>query len=156
MITDADIITEDTAPIFPYYVDPLVMSYGFIENIEQFTLPAQGALLKTLEERDKAIAGTKKEAEVSEIELQKKLLHYENRINEAKAKAYEERLRIRQQGLDKEREIIENARKDAQDSLLQAKTKLGQDVVTILARLKQESKIISKGIAEKILDRKVA
>jgi len=113
-------------------------------------------ILKTLEERDKAIAGTKKEAEVSEIELQKKLLDYENRINEAKAKAYEERLRIRQQGLDKEREIIENARKDAQDSLLQAKTKLGQDVVTILARLKQESKIISKGIAEKILDRKVA
>jgi len=113
-------------------------------------------ILKTLEERDKAIAGTKKEAEVSEIELQKKLLDYENRINEAKAKAYEERLRIRQQGLDKEREIIENARKDAQDSLLQAKTKLGQDVVIILAKLKQESKIISKGIAEKILDRKVA
>lgn len=113
-------------------------------------------VLKTLAERDKAIAGTKKDAEVSEMELQKKLLDYENRLNEAKAKAHEERLRIRQQGLDKEREIIENARKDAHDSLMQAKIKLEGEVKSALVRLKEESKVISKDIAGKILDRKAA
>ena len=113
-------------------------------------------VFETLEERDKAIAGTKKDAEVSEMELQKKLLDYENRLNEAKAKAHEERLRIRQQGLDKEREIIENARKDVQDSLIQAKTKLEGEVKSALVRLKEESKVISKDIAGKILERKVA
>lgn len=113
-------------------------------------------VLKILDERDKNIRGIKQEAEILEAELQKRLMDYEKRLNEAKAKAQEERLRIRQEGLDKEREIIENARRDAHDSLLQAKTKLEGDIKSTLIRLKDESKVISKGIAERILDRKVA
>lgn len=113
-------------------------------------------VLKILDERDKNIRGTKQEAEILEAELQKRLMDYEKSLNEAKARAQEERLRIRQEGLDKEREIIENARKDAHDSLLQAKTKLEDDIKSTLIRLKDESKVISKGIAERILDRKVA
>ncbi|MBI3755732.1 MAG: ATP synthase F0 subunit B [Deltaproteobacteria bacterium] len=113
-------------------------------------------VLKILEERDKNIAGTKKEAEALEAELQKRLLEYKNKLNEAKTKAQEERLRLRQKGLDKEREILENAQKDSQDSLMEAKEKLVKDVKSALTRLKEESKIISKDIAEKILERKVA
>lgn len=113
-------------------------------------------VLKILDERDKNIRGTKQEAEILEAEMQKRLMDYEKSLNEAKARAQEERLRIRQEGLDKEREIIENARKDAHDSLLQAKTKLEDDIKSTLIRLKDESKVISKGIAERILDRKVA
>lgn len=113
-------------------------------------------VLKILEERDKNIAGTKKEAETLEAELQKKLLEYENKLNEAKAKAQEERLRIRQEGLDKERELLENARKDSQDRLMAAKAELEKDVKSALTQLKEESKIISKDIAGKILERKVA
>ena len=113
-------------------------------------------VLKILDERDKNIRGTKQEAEILEAELQKRLMDYEKKLNEAKARAQEERLRIRQEGLDKEREIIENARKDAHDSLLQAKTKLEGEIKSTLIRLKNEGKVISKGIAERILDRKVA
>ncbi|MBI3398910.1 MAG: ATP synthase F0 subunit B [Deltaproteobacteria bacterium] len=113
-------------------------------------------VLKILEERDKNIAGTKKEAEALEAELQKRLLEYKNKLNEAKTKAQEERLRLRQKGLDKEREILENAQKDSQDSLMEAKEKLVKDVKSALTQLKEESKIISKDIAEKILERKVA
>lgn len=113
-------------------------------------------VLKILEERDKNIAGTKKEAETLETELQKKLLEYENKLNEAKAKAQEERLRIRQEGLDKERELLENARKDSQDRLMAAKAELEKDVKSTLTQLKEESKTISKDIAGKILERKVA
>ena len=113
-------------------------------------------VLKILDERDKNIRGTKQEAEILEAELQKRLMDYEKKLNEAKARAQEERLRIRQEGLDKEREIIENERKDAHDSLLQAKTKLEGEIKSTLIRLKNEGKVISKGIAERILDRKVA
>lgn len=113
-------------------------------------------VLKILEEREKNIAGRKKEALELEAGLQKRMADYEKRLKDAKAKAQEERHRIRQQGIDKEREILENARRDSQDSLAQAKAKLEQDVKVALISLKQESKIISKDIAGKILERKAA
>jgi len=111
---------------------------------------------KLLEERDKNITGAKREAELLEAELQKKLLAYENRLNDTKAKAQEERLRLRQEGLDKERDLLESARKNSLDSIQQAKIKLEKDIQSAITRLKEESKAISKDIAEKILERKVA
>lgn len=111
---------------------------------------------KLLEERDKNITGAKREAELLEAELQKKLLAYENRLNDTKAKAQEERLRLRQEGLDKERDLLESARKNSLDSIQQAKIKLEKDIQSAITRLKEESKVISKDIAEKILERKVA
>lgn len=111
---------------------------------------------KLLEERDKNITGAKREAELLEAELRKKLLAYENRLNDTKAKAQEERLRLRQEGLDKERDLLESARKNSLDSIQQAKIKLEKDIQSAITRLKEESKTISKDIAEKILERKVA
>lgn len=111
---------------------------------------------KLLEERDKNITGAKREAELLEAELQKKLLAYENRLNDTKAKAQEERLRLRQEGLDKERDLLESAKKNSLDGIQQAKIKLEKDIQSAITRLKEESKVISKDIAEKILERKVA
>lgn len=111
---------------------------------------------KLLEERDKNITGAKREAELLEAELQKKLLAYENRLNDTKAKAQEERLRLRQEGLDNEKELLESARKNSLDSIQQSKIKLEKDIQSTISRLKEESKAISKDIAEKILERKVA
>ncbi|MEK6598800.1 MAG: hypothetical protein AABY52_00465, partial [Deltaproteobacteria bacterium] len=91
-----------------------------------------------------------------ETGLRKRLLDYENRLNEAKVKAQEEQLRLKQEGLDKERDILENARKNSQAGFLEAKTKLEGEAKSALSRLKEESKTISKDIAEKILNRKVA
>lgn len=113
-------------------------------------------VLKTLEERDKNIEGKKKETLDLEADLRKRLLDYENKLNDARAKAQEESLRIRQEGLDKEREIIENARKDSQAGFLETKTKLEGEAKSVISSLKEESKTISKDIAEKIIGRKVA
>lgn len=112
-------------------------------------------VLKVIEERNKNIEGTKKEAFDMEAELQKRLLDYENRLSEAKSKAQEERFRIRQEGLDKEKELLGNARESSQIGLLEAKTRLEQEANFVRTRLKEESKAISKDIAEKILNRKV-
>ncbi len=113
-------------------------------------------VLKTLEERYKKGKGKKKEALDLEAGLRKRLLDYENRLNKAKVKAQEEQLRLKQEGLDTEREILENARKNSQAGFLEAKTKLKEEAKSALSRLKEESKTISKDIAEKILGRKVA
>ena len=113
-------------------------------------------VLKTLEERYKKGEGKKKEALDFEAWLRKRLLDYENRLNEPRVKAQEERLRLKQEGLDKEQEILENARKNSQAGFLEAKTKLKEEAKSALSRLKEESKTISKDIAEKILNRKVA
>ena len=113
-------------------------------------------VLKTLEERYKKGEGKKKEALDLEAWLRKRLLDYENRLNEPRVKAQEERLRLKQEGLDKEQEILENARKNSQAGFLEAKTKLKEEAKSALSRLKEESKTISKDIAEKILNRKVA
>ncbi|MEK7688982.1 MAG: ATP synthase F0 subunit B [Deltaproteobacteria bacterium] len=113
-------------------------------------------VLNTLEERYKKGKGKKKEALDLETGLRKRLLDYENRLNEAKVKAQEEQLRLKQEGLDKERDILENARKNSQAGFLEAKTKLEGEAKSALSRLKEESKTISKDIAEKILNRKVA
>lgn len=113
-------------------------------------------VLKTLEERYKKGEGKKKEALDLEAWLRERLLDYENRLNEPRVKAQEERLRLKQEGLDKEQEILENARKNSQAGFLEAKTKLKEEAKSALSRLKEESKTISKDIAEKILNRKVA
>ena len=113
-------------------------------------------VLKTLEERHKKGEGKKKEALDLEAGLRKRILDYENRLNEPRVKAQEERLRLKQEGLDKEQEILENARKNSQAGFLEAKTKLKEEAKSALSRLKEESKTISKDIAEKILNRKVA
>ncbi|MEK7829415.1 MAG: ATP synthase F0 subunit B [Deltaproteobacteria bacterium] len=113
-------------------------------------------VLNTLEERYKKGKGKKKEALDLETGLRKRLLDYENRLNEAKVKAQEEQLRLKQEGLDKERDILENARKNSQAGFLETKTKLEEEARSALSRLKEESKTISKDIAEKILNRKVA
>lgn len=113
-------------------------------------------VLNTLEERYKKGKGKKKEALDLETGLRKRLLDYENRLNEARVKAQEEQLRLKQEGLDKERDILENARKNSQAGFLEAKTKLEGEAKSALSRLKEESKTISKDIAEKILNRKVA
>jgi CBS domain-containing protein len=68
MITDADIITEDTAPIFPYYVDPLVMSYGFVENIEQYQKNMKEYLeTKVKDVMTHKVRNVRKDALVSEV-----------------------------------------------------------------------------------------
>lgn len=113
-------------------------------------------VLKTLEERDKNTEGRKKEASDLEACLQKRILDYENRLNEARVKAHAERLRLEQEGLDKEQEILENAKKNSQAGFMEATMKLKRETMSVLSRLKEESKTTSKDIAEKILSRKVA
>ena len=68
MVTDGDIITEDISPIFPYYIDPFMMSYGFIENIEQYQKDMKGYLETSVEEiMTRKVRSVKMDTPVSEV-----------------------------------------------------------------------------------------
>ncbi|MFQ5587134.1 MAG: hypothetical protein ACE5GF_10010 [Thermodesulfobacteriota bacterium] len=113
-------------------------------------------LRKVLQEREKNIEGTLQDAEAIESDLQGKLEEYDKRIQEAKAKAQEERARIRQEGVDKEREIIEEVRRTTAQEMERMKGEISKGAQDALAQLKEESSGLSREIAEKILGRRVA
>lgn len=113
-------------------------------------------VLGILDERKERIDGSKKEAERLQKDVQDKADAYEKKLNDARAKAQEERLKTRQEGIEKERLILDGARSEAQENLSNAKTKLEQEIKSIMAGLKGEGVAISREIAEKILGRKAA
>ena len=68
MVTDADIITEDISPIFSYHIVPLLMSYGIIENIEQYQKDIRLYLETTVEKiMTRKVKSVKMDTPVSEV-----------------------------------------------------------------------------------------
>lgn len=112
-------------------------------------------VLRILKERDEKIGGAIKKAAETEKEVEKGLLSYEKRIKEAAVKGHEERNRIRQEGLNREKELLEAARVEAARELASMRGELSKSKDSALASLKEESGTISLNIAEKILERKV-
>ncbi len=112
-------------------------------------------VLRILKERDEKIGGAIKKAAETEKEVETGLLSYEKRIKEAAVKGHEERNRIRQEGLNREKELLEAARVEAAKELTSMRGELSKSKDSALASLKEESRTISKNIAEKILERKV-
>ena len=111
---------------------------------------------KVLEEREQSIDGTLREAETIETNLEEKLAAYDKRIQEAKVKAQEERARVRQEGVDREREIIEEVRKSTAEEMERVDREISRNTVDAMTRLKEESGGLASAVAEKILGRHVA
>jgi F-type H+-transporting ATPase subunit b len=113
-------------------------------------------LRNVLEERKRRIGGTLEDAESIEADLQGKLAEYDKRIHEAKLKAQEERARIRQEGVVREREITEEVRGATAQEMERVKGEIAKGTQDAVARLKDESSGFARTIAEKILGRTVA
>lgn len=112
-------------------------------------------VLGILKERDEKIGGAVKQAAETEKDVEAGLLSYEKRIKEAAVKGHEERNRIRLEGVNTEKELLEAARLEAVKELSSMRTELAKSKDGALASLKEESRTISRSIAEKILERKV-
>lgn len=108
-----------------------------------------------LKQREEKIEGTLKKAEETETHVEEGLADYEKRLREAAVKGHEERARLRAEGQEREKEILEAARNEANKELSSMRDDLKKSKQEALASLKEEAKNISKDIAEKILERKV-
>lgn len=110
---------------------------------------------RVLKERDEKIDGTLKKAAQTEKDVVDGLADYDKKIKEAAVKGHEERNRIRQEGLEREKEVLEAARAKASSELAKMRNELASDKNKALGSLKEESKQLSKTIAERILERSV-
>lgn len=111
---------------------------------------------RILKERDERVAGSLKKAAGTEKEVADGLLGYEKRLKEAAIKGHEERGRLRQEGIDREKAIIEAARAEAAAELAKIRTELDSSRQGALAGLKTEARGLAREIAGKVLDRSVA
>lgn len=108
-------------------------------------------ILNVLEERGRKTAGTMKDAAKLEADASEMLQNYESGLREAKVKAHEARNRIRIQGVEREREILDGARKDALKSINKFRSKIGDESKEALDGLKKESQKLSSEIVKRIL-----
>lgn len=114
-----------------------------------------GPLIKVLKERDERISGATKKAAEIEKSVEKGLLDYEKRLKEAAAKGYEERNRLLNEALEREKEILDSSRASAAEELADMKIRIEESKKSALAALVKESVAISREMAEKVLERKV-
>ncbi len=112
-------------------------------------------ILNILEERSRKTTGALKDAEKLVTDTSQMLENYERGLREAKVKANEERNRIRVQGVEKGGEILDEARKDALESINNFKSNIEKDSKEALDSLKRESHKLSSEIVKSILYRKV-
>ncbi|MBW7957173.1 MAG: ATP synthase F0 subunit B [Deltaproteobacteria bacterium] len=111
---------------------------------------------RILKERDERIAGSLKKAAGTEKEVAEGLLSYEKRLKEAAMKGHEERGRLRQEGVDREKIILEAARSEAAAELAKIRKELDSSRQGALSGLKTEARGLAREIAGKVLDRSVA
>src|SRR3990172_7073367 len=109
-----------------------------------------------LEERKRLTQGAVKSASSMAEEVTQGLAEYEKRLKEAAKAAQEESGVLRDKALEKEAEIMEAAREEAQKELQKMRLEIASDKVSAVKDLKQEAKDFSRSIAEKILERSVA
>ncbi|MEE9543477.1 MAG: ATP synthase F0 subunit B [Thermodesulfobacteriota bacterium] len=110
--------------------------------------------LKILAERDRRIGGTRKEAEKIEAEIESGVAEYEARLKDATLQGMEERGKLKEEALAEEQALIESARGEAVSYLEGIKSEVSSSKSEALKDLKEETRIFSKEIVEKVLSRK--
>lgn len=112
-------------------------------------------ILKVLDERAERIEGTIKKAADIDKGVEEGLASYKERIDEARQKGQEERLKIKSEALKRKEEILAGASAEASQEVASVRAKIRQDKSAALEGLKGETRAISKNIAERLLDRNV-
>ncbi|MBE9503171.1 MAG: ATP synthase F0 subunit B [Proteobacteria bacterium] len=110
-------------------------------------------ILKVMEERGKKISGLEGEAELMGEEVEKKLVGYKARIDEAKEAGNAKRAVFKKEGLDKETEILAAVHDETQKTLSDAKEKISKETETALKKLQDMGREMGRDIAQKALGR---
>ncbi|MBN2358356.1 MAG: hypothetical protein JXR83_02825 [Deltaproteobacteria bacterium] len=110
-------------------------------------------LLRLLEEREKRIAGTRREAAAMTAANEEKLKGIGVRIDEARALAYEQRRALRAEGQKIYAETVERARQETQQQLERAHAEIAAARDRARAELQSESQRLADSIVARLLDR---
>ena len=85
-----------------------------------------------------------------------KLKEYADRIQDARNFAEEERLRLRQQAMEKRQEILSKAKAEADKITVAIRDDIVKQTELVKAVIQRESELLSQEIAGEVLGRKVA
>ena len=110
---------------------------------------------KFLAGRAAEIAGGHEKAAALDLGVQEKMAQYEERLRDAKAKASEERGILKKAALAEESVLLEDARKDATDSVNALKGKVAKEAAEAREYLKEQTRSLSLEICEKVLGRRL-
>lgn len=112
--------------------------------------------LKMRDERSAGIEGARDEATRLSAEAEARLSHYEKQIEGARAKAQEERRRVRTEAATTQRETTDAARARASKAFDEAKARVTQQTETARKDLLPRANQVAQDIASTLLGRKVA
>jgi F-type H+-transporting ATPase subunit b len=110
---------------------------------------------KILADRAAEIAGGHEKAAEVDRDVQEKMTQYETRLREAKIKASEERGILKKAALAEESTLLENARKEATDSVNSLKGKVAKEAADAREYLKEQTRSLSLEICVKVLGRRL-
>lgn len=110
---------------------------------------------RILKEREEKIEGSIKKAAQTDKEIAEGIISYEKKLKEAAVKGNEERARIRQEGIEKEKAALEAARAEAFRELTGIRNEIEASKKSAIAGLGTEAKSLARDIAGKVLERSV-
>jgi F-type H+-transporting ATPase subunit b len=99
-------------------------------------------------------AGHEKAIEVDK-DVQEKMAQYEAQLREAKSKASEERGILKKGALAEETVILDQARKEAGDSVNALKKRVAKEAAEAREYLREQTRSLSLEICEKVLGRRL-
>lgn len=110
---------------------------------------------RILKEREEKIEGSMKKAAQTDKEIAEGIIAYERKLKEAAVKGNEERARIRQEGVEKEKAALEAARAEAYKELSIIRNEIEASKKSAIAGLGVEARSLARDIADKVLEKNV-
>jgi F-type H+-transporting ATPase subunit b len=110
---------------------------------------------KLLADRATEIASGHEKAATLDTEVQDKMAQYETKLRDAKVKATEERGVMKKDAQAQETEILDAARKEANAALAALKGKVEKEAAQAREYLKEQTRMLSLEICEKVLGRRL-
>ena len=112
--------------------------------------------LRMREQRDEGMDGARKMAESLSAEADAKLADYEQKLASARARAQEERRKIRAEASDHLQSITDKARASAQEAMQAAADKVTTETESARADLLPKAESLASEMVSKLLGREVA
>lgn len=112
-------------------------------------------ILRVLDERRNRVEGNEEESERLLAESERIFNEYQTALKEARIEASREKERLRSEGIERESEIIKTAKEESKNMTDKLKEEIAKESEMALAKMKNEADVLSKVIAEKILEREI-
>ncbi|MDB4973569.1 MAG: synthase sector subunit b [Myxococcaceae bacterium] len=112
-------------------------------------------MVALLDARDHAIDGAKDEAKHLEAEVSAKQATFEAELNRVRGSANDERERLRAEGQELERHLIDRVRTETTELVNEAKARLDGEARTARAELVAQRPELAREIASRVLGREV-